>query len=200
MQAGGRHRDDGVALADLVRAEELGSFDDADGGGGNVVVVNVHDTWVLRGLAAEQRAARLDAALGDAGNNVGYLLGDDLADRDVVLQEKWLRAADDKVVDAHGDQVDADGVVLVHRLSDGQLGADAVGSGREQRLLVLAQGEQAGEAADAALDLWAGGALGKGREQLYGLVAGFDGDTCGLVGHARVSWGVVVGHDAFSPF
>ncbi len=54
----------------------------------------------------------------------------ELADGDVVLQEQRLGAADHQVVDHHRDQVDADGVVLVHRLRDRRLGADAVGGRR----------------------------------------------------------------------
>ena len=54
-------------------------------------------------------------------------LGHRAADGDVVLQEQRLGAAHHQVVDDHRDQVEADGVVLVHRLGDRELGADAVG-------------------------------------------------------------------------
>ena len=88
---------------------------------------------VLGGLAADQGAAGQPAALGDARDDRGDPLGDDLADRDVVGHEQRLGAADHEVVDDHADQVDADRVVHVHPLGDVDLGADAVGGGGEQR-------------------------------------------------------------------
>ena len=88
---------------------------------------------VLGGLAADQRAAGQHAALGDALDDGGDPLGHDLAAGDVVGHEQRLGAADHEVVDDHADQVVADGVVPVERLRDRDLGADAVGGGREQR-------------------------------------------------------------------
>ena len=73
------------------------------------------------------------AALGDAPHDGGDALGHDLAARDVVGHEQRLGAAHDDVVDDHADQVEADGVVHVQRLRDGDLGADAVGRGGQQR-------------------------------------------------------------------
>ena len=61
--------------------------------------------------------------------------GTTLPHGDVVGHEQRLGAADDEVVDDHADQVEADGVVLVHPLRDGDLGADAVGRGGQQRPL-----------------------------------------------------------------
>ena len=68
---------------------------------------------VLGGLAAEQRAAGVPAAVGDPGDDLGDLLRHDLADGDVVEQEQRLGAAGDQVVDDHRDQVDARRVVDV---------------------------------------------------------------------------------------
>ena len=62
---------------------------------------------------------------------------------DVVGHEQRLGAADDEVVDDHADQVDADRVVDAHPLGDGDLGADAVGRGREQRPPVRLAGAEA---------------------------------------------------------
>ena len=63
----------------------------------------------------------------------GDPLGHDLAGGDVVGHEQRLGPADDEVVDDHRHEVDADRVVLVQCLRDDDLGADAVGRGREQR-------------------------------------------------------------------
>ncbi len=50
---------------------------------------------------------------------------DHLADGDVVLQEQRFGAAHHEVVDAHGHQVLADGVMFADRLRDGEFGTDA---------------------------------------------------------------------------
>ena len=43
-----------------------------------------------------------------------------------VEEEEGVGALDDEVVDVHGDEVDADGVVFVHGVCDFELGADAI--------------------------------------------------------------------------
>ena len=53
--------------------------------------------------------------------------GSSLPDRDVVEEEQRLGALADDVVDAHRDEVDADGVEAAGGLGDERLGADAVG-------------------------------------------------------------------------
>ena len=137
------------------------------------------------GLAAQQRAARHHAAVGDARHQFADPLGHGAADRDVVLQEQRLGAAHHQVVDDHRDQVEADGVVLVHRLGDGQLGADAVGRRRQQRLAIAAaQREQPGESAEPAPHLGPGGLLGQRFEQFDGAVTGFDVHPGRCVGDA----------------
>ena len=83
---------------------------DADGRRRQVVVRLVHEAGVGC-LPAEQRAAGVDAAVGDALHDLGDGLGNHLADGDVVLQEQRFGTADDEIVDTHGDQVAADGVV-----------------------------------------------------------------------------------------
>ena len=120
-------------------------------------------------------------------------LGHRAADGDVVLQEQRLGAAHHQVVDDHGDEVEADGVVLVHRLGDGQLGADAVGRGGQHRLAIpAAQREQPGEAAETAAHLGSGRLARQRFEQFDGAVTSFDvhpgrciGDAvlCGAIRH-----------------
>ena len=86
-------------------------------------------------------------------DDVGDALGHDLAAGDVVGHEERLGADHDDVVDDHADEVLADGVVLVERLGDRDLGADAVGRGGEQRAVVGLEErhvEQPGEPADTA--------------------------------------------------
>jgi hypothetical protein len=116
---------------------------------------------VLGRLAADERGAGELATRRDAAHDVGDALGEHLAARDVVGHEERLRAHHDDVVDDHADEVLADRVVLVDRLRDRDLRADAVGRGGEQRLAVAEQRarvEEAREAADAAEHLGAVGA------------------------------------------
>src|SRR6266545_2011138 len=102
------------------RAEHHVGLDHADAGAGDVVLVRAHHPGVLGRLAAQQRAAGVAAAVGDAGADLGHPLGNDLAAGDVVQQEQRFGAARHEVVDDHGDQVDADRVVDVHLLGDDQ--------------------------------------------------------------------------------
>jgi hypothetical protein len=135
---------------------------------------------VLGGLAADQRAAGLDAGLGDALDDRRDPLGHHPAGGDVVGHEQRLGAADHQVVDDHADQVEADGVVDVHRLGDGDLGTDAVGRGGQQRSAVAGQHrgvEEPGEAAEAADHLGAPGLLDPPLHQVDRLVRGLDGDA-----------------------
>ena len=69
---------------------------------------------------------------------------------EIVEEEQRLGALHDEVVDAHGDQVDADRVEDAGLDGDLQLGADAVGGGDQHRIAVAGrlEVEQAAEAAD----------------------------------------------------
>ena len=69
-----------------------------------------------------------DAAIADARDDRGDLFWVVLATGDVVKEEERFGAAANDIVDAHGDAVDADGVMLVHEESDLEFGANAIGS------------------------------------------------------------------------
>ena len=64
---------------------------------------------------------------------MAIVVGVDLAGGDVVEEEERLGAHADQVVDAHGDQVDADRVVATGRPGHHQLRADPVGRGHQHR-------------------------------------------------------------------
>ncbi len=70
---------------------------------------------MLGRLAADQRAAGLLAAGGDALDHVGRDVDVELAAGEVVEEEQRLGALHEDVVDAHRDEVDADGVVPAER-------------------------------------------------------------------------------------
>ena len=91
---------------------------------------------MLGGLAADERAARLLAAGGDALDDVGGDVDVEPLAHEVVEEEQRLGALHEDVVDAHRDEVDADRVVAVERERELELGAHAVGAGDEHRLPV----------------------------------------------------------------
>ena len=152
VQAARGHGDDDVAGLNTLGAEDRVGFDDADAGAGQVVLARLQHAGMLGDLAADERATGERATVGDPAHDVGHPLRDDLAARHVIVHEERLGAAHDQVVHHHADQVEADRVVLVERLRDHQLGADAIGGRRENRRLVAreVEREQAGEAAEVA--------------------------------------------------
>ena len=141
------------------------------------------------GLAADQGRTGLDAALGHAANDLGNALRHIFAAGDIIQEKQRLCAAADHIVDAHGNAVNADGVVLVQKLGNAQLGAHAIGAGDQHRLLHSGNG-QAKAAAEAAYIVQAAFVFGPGNvllHQLHGLVAGSDVYTgSGVAGRLRV--------------
>ena len=131
---------------------ELVALGDADGEAGHVEVAAGELPGVLGGLAAEEDALGAHAALVDAGDDVGDLLGHDLADHEVVEEEQGDGAAGGDVVDAHRDEVDADGGQPADAAGDLDLGAHAVGAGDQHGVLEARQAHGAAEPAEAAED------------------------------------------------
>ena len=142
---------------------------------------------MLRGLAADQRAAGAHAALRNALHDLGDLLGVVLAAGDIIEEEERLRAAAHDVVDTHGDAVDADRIVLVEQHGGDELCADAVRAGNEHRLLHAGKLrlEQAAEAADAGNHAGNRRALHVLLHQLHRFIAGGHVDARGLVAVAK---------------
>ncbi len=139
---------------------------------------------MLRGLAADEGRARHRASARDARHDVGDALRHDLAARDVVGHEEGTRTDHDDVVDDHADEVLADGVVLVDRLRDRDLGPDAVGARREERARVVPEGggvEETGETADPAEHLGPVRSAHGRLHQFDGEISGGGIDACGGV-------------------
>ena len=160
VQARGREREDDIAGLDALRAENTGVFDNPRRGARHVVFVGVQQPRVLGGLAAHESDASLLAGAGDAADDGRDPFGDDLAGGDVVSHEEGLGATDDDVIDDHADQVEADGVVPIEGLGDGDLGADPVGRRGEDRAGHPGEGagvEEPSETAEAAEHLGSGG-------------------------------------------
>ena len=140
---------------------------------------------MLRGFPADEGNARLGTRGGDAPNDGGNTLGDDAPGRDVVRHKERFCAADDDVVDDHANQVEADRVVLVEGLCNGDFGADAIGGGREHGARHPGQRggiEHPGEPAESAEHFGARRRTHRRLHQLDGLVACLDVDAGQRVG------------------
>jgi len=93
-------------------------------------------------------------------DHFGDLSRFELADGEIVKKEQRLCALHKDVVHAHGDGVDADGVVLAEGEGDFQFGADAVGAGDEDGVFVAAQVVKGAKGADLSEDA---GVMGRAR-------------------------------------
>ena len=195
MYTARRESEDHVARSDGGIVQNFVPVHDADGEAREIVFVHGVEARHLGGLAADERGAGLHAALRHAGDDGSDALRDVLAAGNVVEEEQGLCAAADDVVDAHGDTVDADGVVLVHLKRELQLGADAVRAGDEHRLCDAGQveGKQPAESADAAEHAVVRGTGNVLLHQLHSAVSGGDVHPGGCV---TVT---VTVHCAFSP-
>ncbi len=199
--AGGEGEDDVTGFY-AEGVDGAGELDDADGEAGEVVVAWCVDGGHLRGFAAEEGTAGLLAAVCDALDDAFDVGGIDVVDADVVEEEEGFSALDEHVVDAHGDEVDADGVVDVELGGELDLGADAIGAGDEdgvlvvafEELLVVVEAEEACEAAGVGDDALALGAAEVAEDELCGLVAGVDIHAGVGVGQSVGGGGVLPGH------
>ncbi len=151
----------------VLAGQDLGLFHGADGKAGQVVLaIGVH-AGHFGGFAADQRAARQLAALGNAAHHGSGRVHVQLAAGKVIQEEQRLGALHQHVVDAHGHQVDAHGVVHIPLESQLQLGAHAVGAADQDGLLVaLGHFKQSAKAANAGHHAFAHGFLGQGLDAL----------------------------------
>ena len=154
MQAAGGDGDELVAGLHARGAEQRAARHDAHGEAREIVLaLRVHSGQLGR-FAAEQRATRQAAALGDARNDAFRHVHIELGAREVVEEEQRPCAGGDHVVDAHRHQILSDAAVYARGERDLELRADAVGAAYQERVLDTArQGAEAGEAADVLDDL-----------------------------------------------
>ena len=188
MHAGGGEAEDDVTLGDIVTRQDAVAFGGADREAGEVEVVAGIDAGHLGRLAADQRAARVLAAGGDAGDHGGAGLRRQPAAGIVVEEEQRLGALHDEVVHRHGDEVDADGLVAAGVDGDLDLGADAVGRRHQHRVLEAAalEVEQPAEAPDLGVCAGAGGGAHQRLDQVDHPVAGIDVDAGLRVGQSAL--------------
>jgi len=178
-----------VARRDSGAGQHRVALDGADGEAGEVVIPGRVHARHLRRLAADQGAADGAAGLGDAGDDRPSGLDLELTGGEVVEEEQRLGALHDEVVDAHGNEVDADRLVPPGGDGDLQLGADTVG-GRDQdgiakpRRLEI---EERAEAAEPGIGAAPRRRPGERLDRLDQRVAGIDVDASGAIARLRVA-------------
>jgi len=163
MHARGGEAEQDVSGCDVTAGQQPVALDGTDCETGKIVVPFGVKSRHFGGLAADQRAAGLPAAFGDAANDVLPDRRVDPTGRVVVEEEQRFGALDDEIVDAHRHQVDADRVVDAGVDCDLELGADAI-IGRHQQRVVEARGLQIEDAAEAT-DFGVGARARRGTHQ-----------------------------------
>ena len=181
------------------RGRSVAALGGADREAREVVVARLVEARHLGGLAADQCAFRLPAAFGHAFDDGRTHLGLELSTGEVVEKEQRLGALHDEIVDRHGDEIDADGLVPAGLDGDLDLGADAVGRRHQHRIGKSRpfEIEQAAESADLGVGAGACGRAYQRLDQLHHAVPGIDIDTGFGIGEAlfghRASFALTVG-------
>ena len=167
-----------IARLDIAAGDNLALFNHANGKAGQVVFAYRVHARHFGGFTTDQCAACLLAAFGDALDDVGSLRYIQLAAGKVVKEEQRFGALYQNVVDTHGHQVDADGIMFVPVKGELQLGTDAVSTGNQYRLLVFfGNFHQCAETAEATEDFRTHGAFGKRLDVFDERVACIDIDA-----------------------
>ena len=96
-----------VSRLDPAAVDDGALLDHAHREAGQVEVAFLVEVGHLGGLAAQQGAAGLPAAFGNAFDQRGGLFGLELAHGEVIEEEEGAGAGDQQIVHRHGDQVDA---------------------------------------------------------------------------------------------
>ena len=137
-------------------------------------------------FAAHQGAACKLAAGGDARDDGFGHVEVEFAGGVVVEEEQRLRALHGDIVDAHGDEVDADTIVAPRVDGEAQLGADSVGARNQYRFAItLRQAHQRAETADAGQHFGAVGTAHQGLDAFDERVACVDVYASVSVGQSR---------------
>ena len=182
----GRQAQEHVAGPDLVACDHLALLDGADAKAGNVIFVFRVEPVHFRRFAANEGAARFPAGPGDTFDNVRHLLGIDLVHGDIVQEKQRFAACACNIVYAHGNAVDTDGIMLVHKKGELDLGSDTICTGYQGRLfhiLDLFQGKCTGKTAQSAKHFRAHCRLYILFHQFHRFVSGFNIHSRTLVIH-----------------
>ena len=186
VEPGRRQAEDHVPGRGRRPVEDVRALHDPDARPGEIERARLHEPGVLGGLAADERAAGLATAVGDAADEGGHRLGVEPPDGDVVEEGERLGAGADDVVGAHRDEIDADRVPAPEGGREGGLRPDAVRRRHDERLPIAGRDrDRSPEAAEPADDLDPPRGFDGGPHPLDGPVAGGDVDPGAGVGGPR---------------
>src|SRR5579871_155271 len=115
-----------VALSNGCAGYQAVAFDDSDNAAGQIVFTWGIEAGHRRRFAADERAARLTAARRYTLHHGNGLIGVHDAERQIIQEEEWTRAADQNVIDAVRYEVRADRAMAIERKGNLELGADAI--------------------------------------------------------------------------
>jgi len=125
--------------------DEVTAFGDTDTEASHVEIACCVEIGHDRGFAAEQSCPCLLAAVADAGDELFEEQGVIFSERDVVEEEERFGAEAETVVDAHRDEINADGVKDTGMNCDFDFRSDSIGTGDEYGILPLSQGVESEE-------------------------------------------------------
>lgn len=186
VEAGGGDSDEDVPDVDSITSiDEVASFSDTDAEAGHIEIAGSVEIGHDGSFTTEQCSACLLAAVTDSAYELFEELGVVFSEGDVVEEEEWFGPEAQAVVDAHGNEVNADGVKHTGVNGHFNFGADAVCSGNEDGVLPLTEcieSEESGEASGQVHDAWGEGASHQGRQFLHRLFVEFEVDAGRSVG------------------
>ena len=167
VYAAGGHPDQDISRFHGGGIESLLLLDDADDESRQVEVpLGVHTRHLCR-LPADQGAPGLPAGPRHAPYQGVDPVQPLVAGRHIVQEEERLGALGQHIVDVQVDEVDAQGLVVAQEGSHLQLGADAVGAGYQDGVIVALKLEESGETAGAPKHL---GTVGQAGESGYAVL------------------------------
>ena len=126
MDAAGRKGQDDVPFPHVLLTNNPILVNDACAVTGKVIFVDRIKPWHLCRFAANQSSAGLYAAFADTFHDVCNPFGNILPAGDIVKEKQGLCSAADNIIDAHGNTVNSDRIMLVHQKRQAQFGADTV--------------------------------------------------------------------------
>jgi len=179
------HSNDAITGLDAAAINQVILIDHSHTKTGEVVATRAVKARHLCGLTPQQGTAALATAIGNALHHFRHRFRRELSGGDVVQEKQGLGAAGHHIVDAHGDQIDADAVVTAVGLGQLQLGADAVGPGDQQGLFdPFRNSAEPAKPAQAADHLRSAGGLNTRADALHKGAPSHHINASGAVVHA----------------
>ena len=180
MNAGRRKTENDVAFLYHAAVNHLGLLNAAYSKAGNIIFTLRIEAVHLGSFAANKCTAGLLAGTGNALYDFSYSFRIKLAYCKIVEEEQGLRTLNNDIVYTHGYGILTDGVMLVQEECQLQLGAYAVGTGNQHRLLILChiQSKKSSKAAEVSHDLRAIGCFYAILDESDGTIACINIYTC----------------------